>query len=87
MFQDRFDSHRHRLKGVAQTDPRLNRALTHKGQIHGEPARRRLPNPCLFTGLTTPTHDRFTPGGKGQLEGHMMRGSAPNFLFALQCVR
>jgi hypothetical protein len=75
-FDERFTAGRHRLKGAAKTGSRYERALAARGKVVKQPGRRPGPAPLLFSDLTTQAHDRFTPGGKGQLQGRRLNFDA-----------
>ncbi len=70
---ERFTAGRHKLKGVAQTGARYERALAARGKVARQAGHQPGPLPGLFTDLTTQTHDRFTPGSKGQLQGRRLK--------------
>lgn len=72
-FDEHFTPGRHKLKGVAKTGARYERALRTRGKITRQMGRRLDPILHTFTDLLTEAHDRFTPGGKGQLYGHWLK--------------
>jgi hypothetical protein len=70
---EHFTPGRHKLKGIAKTGARYERALKTRGKVARQVGRRFDPLPRMFTDLLTEAHDRFTPGGKGQLYGRRLK--------------
>ncbi len=72
-LEERFTPGRHKLKGVAKTGARYERALKTRGRLARQVNRQIDPIPRTFTDLLTEAHDRFTPGGKGRLSGRWLK--------------